>query len=281
MGKKILWGFLYLLVTVVSVALIVLNLFYVPEPDYGRVIKSSLLLLWVVYCVFMKDKPYSPKTRKEFQERYKDTLDGLFINDKKAYNKFLQTLIYYDKNKYRDARKQLERMVNLCTNNKEFAAVYLYLGLCFSEENKVEESLISYEKSLKHDMTQWAVWNNIALKYYEMENYQEAYKYFQEALRYNANDDTIYYNMSRLLLDVNEPEGALAFAMKTLELNSKNAEAMAVVAISSKMLGDDENAEKYCRMYGLNGEDAKELREVLQTVPRWEPEEEFEEDEED
>lgn len=62
-----------------------------------------------------------------------------------------------------------------------------------------------------------------------------------------------------------EPENALKNAQKAIGLNSRLYQAMSAAAVACKQLGDDENAEKYCRMYGVNGGDAAQLRKTLES----------------
>ena len=54
--------------------------------------------------------------------------------------------------------------------------------------------------------------------------------------------------------------------MKALEINGKLYQAMSAASIAYKMLGDDEMSEKYLKMYGANGGNTKNLRQVLENT---------------
>lgn len=95
---------------------------------------------------------------------------------------------------------------------------------------------------------------------------KESHEAFENAIMYNPNDAYAHNNLADYYINLVEPELALQYALKSIELNAKLYEAMGFAAIAYKMLGDEKNAEKYCKMYCVNGGNGNVLRARLEAV---------------
>ena len=193
-------------------------------------------------------------------------VSGAFADDKKSYRQLLQVAVYYNQNQYKKAYKLIDKLLKQCKCTKDYSAVYMFRALCLADENKHEETIKTYEKLLQYDMANSRAWSNLGLRYMYLGKNREAHDAYANAILYDSQNAYAYNNMATFYVRTGEPQQALDYALKALELNATVYQAMSAAAMAYKMLGDEENAEKYCRMYGTNGGNAKELRATMEKL---------------
>ena len=264
--KKILITLLNIIVIGVSAFIVVYSLFFEEIPDYRRLIKSVVILVGYLYGIArVTGNPFGQNYRM-YEEQYKDIVEGAFEEDKKSYRKLLEATVYYNRDQFKKAHNVLDGLINKCMRAKDYTAVYTFKALCYGEENKNEQSIAAYEKVLQYDMANSRAWSNMGLRYMAIGKMQEAFDAYSNAIKYEPTNAMAYTNMASFLVKAGEPKAGLGYALKALELNSSVYQAMSWAATAYKMLGDDANAEKYCKMYGVNGGNAKDLRRLLETM---------------
>lgn len=264
--KKILLMLLHIIVIGAAAFVVVYSLFFTEVPNYNRVMKSVVVLVGYLYAmVKVMGKSLGTNYRK-YEKDYEDIVGGTFSEDKKNYKKLLQATVYYNQDEYNKAHRTLDELAKKCMRAKDYSAVYMFKALCYADENKNEQAIEAYQKVVQYDMANSRAWSNMGLCYMGIGKMQEAFDSYSNAIKHNPENELAYSNMAYFLIKVGEPEGALAHALKALELNATVYQAMSNAAIAYKMMGDDENAEKFCKMYGVNGGNAKELRSVLETM---------------
>lgn len=252
---------------VATVGLLTCMILFAEELDYRRIIEGIGILvicLWRIKKAKSSDKRIPEKDI--YEKTYQEVLDGVFSTDKKSYKKLLKVAKYYNCNKYRKAYKLLRKLEKKCISGSDYAAVYTFYGLCYNEEKRYEEAIAYYEKIPYYVTASTTVWSNLGLCYSKIGKVQEAYMAYSNAIMMDSQNEYAYNNMAFYLIDVNDPQQALTYAFKAIELNANFANAMQAIAIAYKMLGDDENSEKYCKMYGMNGGNVAVLRKYLEEV---------------
>lgn len=264
--KKVLITLLNIIVIGVSVFIVIYSLLFEEIPDYRRLVKSVVILVGYLYGIAKVSGEPVGRGYKRYEEDYKDIVGGTFSEDKKNYKKLLQATVYYNQDEYKKAHRTLDELEKKCMRAKDYSAVYMFKALCYADENKNEQAIEAYQKVVQYDMANSRAWSNMGLCYMKIGKMQEAFDSYSNAIKHNPENELAYSNMAYFLIKVGEPEGALAHALKALELNATVYQAMSNAAIAYKMMGDDENAEKFCKMYGVNGGNAKELRSVLETM---------------
>ena len=257
---------LHCFVILVSITFLVYNLFFAEVVDYSRIAKAVVVLVSYFLAITGIKRKESPFDYKVYETEYKDILGGTFREDKKSYRKLLNVTVCYNRDQIKKAHKLLDELQEKCVEVRDYTAVYTFRALCFEQEGMYEQAIAAYEKIVQYDMTNSRAWSNLGLRYVEMGRDEEAFQAYSNAILYDSRNPYAYNNMAVYYVNTGEAELALENALKALELNSRLYQAMSAAAMAYKMLGDDVNAEKYCKMYGTNGGNYRELKGVLDTL---------------
>ena len=242
-------------------AILIYALFISPEKDTRLISRASVVFITYLWYIVKRQSP--PKNLKVYETQYQDIVGGAFEEDKRSYKQLLQVARYYNQNRYKKAYRLIDKLLEKCVRTRDYTAVYMFQALCLEDENKLEESIQSYIRLLQYDMSNSRAWSNLGLRYMKQGKTGEAHDAYANAILYDAENAYAYNNMASYYVRTGEPEQALTYALKALELDGKVYQAMSAAAVAYKMLGDEENMEKYCKMYGVNGGNAKELRATL------------------
>ena len=263
--KRVLLILLDIVAIGLSGALLVYNLFFAEVPDYSRILKCVVVLAGYLYGTRNVRRPLKVNYKK-YEEAYKDALEGAFAEDRKSYKKLLKVAVCHTRDQYSKAYRLLNALEKKCTCSRDYAAVNMFRGLCYAEEGIHTAAVDAYNKVLQYNMAHAVAWSNLGLSYMKLGKMEEAYKAFVNAINYDPQEACAYHNMADLLVRVEEPEASLAYSMKALELDSRMVEPLGMLAYAYKKLGDEENFEKYCKLYGNRGGNAQGLREALETM---------------
>lgn len=264
MKKWIVFSF-HTLGTILAVVLIVGNLFFREHTDYLRIITSAIFI--VTY--FISLKYYFPKQKLSdavFEEKYKGEINGAFSNDQKKYKKLIKAARFYGLGEYQKALKILPKLERVCDIKDDFFAVYFFMGVCYHEID-LKLALDAYIKALKYNDKNAKIWINIGVAYAKLNYLDLAYEAFLKAISLGDVPPAVYTNMACILTDMQEPEEAIKYAEKGLSLNSKISDGYYAMAISYKMLGNEEEAERYCKLLAVNGGNADYVRSVVSDTP--------------
>lgn len=267
--KKYLTILLHVIVIGLTSTLLIYNLFFTEDTDYSRIAKCVVVLVSYIFGISRGERRRRRKTRRNYpiyERDYKDIIGGAFNEDKKSYRKLLEAIDLFNHNESQKAQKILDKLVSKCVRTKDYTAVYMFKALCYEDEKMYEQAIESYQKVVQYDMSDARAWSNMGLLYKDMGRAQEAYDAYYNAITYNPEFPYAYNNMAHFLLHANEPEGAIHYGLKTLEINSKMHQAMSTLSIAYKMLDDEEYSEKYYKMYVLNGGNGENLRAVLNSI---------------
>ena len=125
---------------------------------------------------------------------------------------------------------------------------------------------VKKNNTIQYDGVNALAWSNMGMEYVGLGMAREAYFAYTNAIRYNPEDVEGHHNLAVFFLKEGEPKKALEHALETISLNANMADSMYVASVAYKMLGDDENARKYCIMYGLNGGEVMVLKKKLASL---------------
>lgn len=225
----------------------------------------ALLVTYLAALTGVRRKLAVPNNRL-YAGAYKNILRTAFCSDKKSYNKLMRAIALYNGDRYNEALKILSALENECVSADDTSAVKMFKALCYEESGQDSEAIETYEELLIYDYTMPQPWSNIGLLYEKCGRREDAVNAFKNAIAYNNNYAEAYVNLGVALLRGGDFGGALENSLKALEISSKLKQAMSCAAIAYAALGDNENADKYCSMYGVNGGDVKVLRESIKNI---------------
>lgn len=262
-----LYKIVFAIAFVYIVVMLCYSFFFSEEKDIKLIAKAaSVFIVYVVYLIRNIIRS-TPSINYEFYEKqYQDIVSGTFQEDKRSYKKLLQAIACYNRNEYKKAHNLLNKMVKKCKQTKDYSAVYMFRALCFVDEKRMKEATTAYEKLLQYDVSNSRAWSNLGLRYMEQGRLADAKNAYSNAILYNPDNAYAYNNLAICYIRMDEARLALEYAQRALRIEAGLYQAMSAVAVASKMLGDEETAEKYCRMYGANGGDTQDLRKRLKQI---------------
>lgn len=129
--------------------------------------------------------------------------------------------------------EDIPEVIRICTRCKELfpeaPEYYFYLGIGYFMQEKYQESLDTYYAGLKiipegNGVVKSNFYGQIGDLYYQMEKMDEAYKAYDEALKYNENNAPVLNNYSYFLtLDKKDLKKAERMAAQCIKLEPDNA----------------------------------------------------------
>lgn len=267
MWRKI-FRVLYILAFLLVTGLLIYYLFLAEEKNLNRISQAGTIFITCIWNMFRSKKGRGKATPKlsAYEKEYENIIGGAFAEDKKSYKKLLQVTRYYNNDKYEKALRLIAELLKNCKSARDYSAVYMFKALCLEEKKDPEAAKKVYERLLQYDMTNSSAWSNLGLLYMEQGKMSEAKEAFFNAIANDSQNAYAYNNMATYYIETGEPETALKYALKSVELDGRLYQPLSAAAIAYHMLGDAENAEKFYRMYGVHGGDAKELRSVLESL---------------
>lgn len=130
-------------------------------------------------------------------------------------------------------REDIPEVIRICTKCKEVfpesPEYYFYLGIGYYIQEKYQESLDTYYAGLKiipeeNGVVKSNFYGQIGDLYYQMKKMDEAYKAYDEALKYNENNAPVLNNYSYFLtLDKKDLKKAERMAAQCIKLEPDNA----------------------------------------------------------
>lgn len=258
--KKKLILVLNILVILFGVAALVYVVFISEEKDYSRILKYTVVLVGYILTVTGVKQKRVPRGYRVYEDQYQDIVGGAFSEDKRSYKQLLLATAYYNQDKFKKAHQILDKLIQKCQRSRDYAAVYMFKALCYTDEKLYNQAIDAYQKVLQYDMGNSRAWSNMGLRYMELGKSKEAEEAYSNAILYDSKNPFAYNNLGVYYIRMGEAQPALDNALMALELNSTMYQAMGTAALAYKMLGDDVSAEKYCKMYGINGGNATNLK---------------------
>ncbi|MBQ7834916.1 MAG: tetratricopeptide repeat protein [Ruminiclostridium sp.] len=256
---------LNIIVIVISGIIIIWQFFFVKEKDMD--ILSKALVLFTVYLLAVTGirKKRSINT-VVYEEQYKEFLGEAFNTDKFSYRRLMKAIVLYNENKQQRAVDILDSITKNCLYPDDFAAVLLFKALCLEELDKLNEAEECYKDVIAYNKSHATAWSNLGYVYSRLGRTEDSFNAYSESLKYNPDNAFAHNNLAAYYVRKGEAEAALEKALEAIKLDPKMYQAMGAAAMAYKMLGDAENAEKYRRMYGANGGDAANLKNILEKI---------------
>ncbi len=172
--KKFLLNTIYFLWIVGGITIVVYNVFFSENPNYQHVAKIVVVLLVCFVTAVSSIRKRSKEIRRTNEKTYKEFIQDAFSNNENAYNRLMKMLEYYNKDKLKKALNLSAKLLEDCTNSREYGVVYFFTGACFTEAGLHEEAIDAYREALDYDGKLALAWSNIGVEYMELGKSQEA-----------------------------------------------------------------------------------------------------------
>jgi serine/threonine protein kinase/tetratricopeptide (TPR) repeat protein len=165
-------------------------------------------------------------------------------------------VFYFRQARYADAAQMFRQVVALAPDSSRG---YYNLGAAYVDQGDYAKAIPIFEQSLAIRPTASA-YSNLGTAYFYQRRYSEATGQYQEALRLDANDYMLWWNLGDAYYWQPSTRGqapaayrrAIALAEEKLKVNSKDVDALGTIALCHAMLGEEEpsrhNLEKALRV---------------------------------
>lgn len=138
--------------------------------------------------------------------------------------------------------------------------MYGFHGVFYAAKKQYSEAINAYNKVVQYDMAISTIWSNLGLCHLHLNNTEEAHNALSNAIMYNAYNIYAYINMAHFFHTYGQPEAALHYITKALNLAPSNKDVLSWTALTYKILGDEENTKKYSDLYIKNGGSKSDIR---------------------
>ena len=263
MKKTKVFFVLNIIIMVFAAGTIIFELFISDERDVKLISKAAgILAVYLLAFTGIKRKR-SPLDYIVYEERYGHVIKNAFRDNKSCRRRLMTAIGYYNDSKHKKAVNVLEKLRKDCLYADDFVAVLFFKARCLEELHLQDSAVSCYEEILEHDETNSTVWSNLGLLYLEQGRKDDAFRAYSRAIECGPENAHAFCNFAAYYMQNTEFEKSIELALKAIELNSALYEAMGIAAMSYKLSGDEENAEKYRLMYGANGGDGAGLKLIM------------------
>ena len=119
-----------------------------------------------------------------------------------------------------------ENLINhLLKNNPDSSVLYNLKGVVYSEQNKNDQAIINYKKSIQIDSQYFNAYNNLGVIMFRLQKFHDAIKYFNEAIKINPKFCKAINSLGATLIFFEKFDEAINCFNKVLEIEPNNVEA--------------------------------------------------------
>ena len=264
-NTKIILG-LNVAVIIFVAGMLIYQLFIAEEKDYKIIAKAGSLAL--VYFLAMTGivKKRSPLDYIVYADQYSEVIGEAFKNDKSAHKKLMKGLTLYKRKKYDKALKILSEAKRDCLYSDDFTAVLFFKACCHKEKKELSEAKGCFEEILEHNDANALVWEAYGEVLFDSEDYGGALLAYHKGVDLAPQSSSAHTKLGGCYIKISEPQKALVYLLKALELDPGDMLAISSTAVAYKFLDDSANAEKYCELFGKKGGDASTLRIIVNAI---------------
>lgn len=260
-------------IIVVLLLLVIIGLAVFGYIQTGTIEKQNLpkLLLAVASCVIAiaKINIKSGKNQKSlsfYEKNYEEYIKNAFSDNKTCKRKLLVAIKLYNQDNMKKAIKEIEALKSKCVNRQDFAAVYFFSALFYSDIHAYEQSIKDYSVVVLKDQFHPTAYNNMGMNYSKIGRIKDALECYNHAIELKSDYAQAYNNIAILYREAGEYDKAIENAELALKYNSKLYQSAALLSIVYKIKGDNEASKKYYNMAVSMGQNAKSLQDALANV---------------
>ncbi|CAM4408348.1 hypothetical protein BAMA_10295 [Bacillus manliponensis] len=181
-------------------------------------------------------------------------------NYKKAFDIFQALLIIYETDflykkciELLQKQKDYSKCIDYCDEYLNIFGVNLEVllvkGMCFFEENNIDQSIIQFKKCLELDKTKLEVHMNLLQCYILTEDYSNMFYYLKRIVQIDASAITLYCEIGDMFRSVKRYELAIACYEEGLRHNNKDKVSYLGLALTYTLSNQFDKASIYFLMY--------------------------------
>ena len=174
------------------------------------------------------------KISKTFLEKYKTDIDVLHV----------VIISEINCNNFIKAENLTKELLDI----KESKEIYYLYGNILKLQNKYEEAITAYKKSIKLDETFSEAYNNLANVQKKIELIDEAYRNYEKSIEYNKRNLQAYFNLANLFRSEKKFDLAIINFKHVINIDENFVQAYSNIGQIYASLGIVMEAEKYLQL---------------------------------
>jgi len=199
-----------------------------------------------------------------YEKAYTNELGKAFSDDPKRRKKLINACRCYDESNYSQALKYLAQLQKTELTRKEIVPILLFTALCYTDAQIPEEAIRVYEQLLSYDPGNAQVHSNLGLLYASQGMYEKALQHYGRSIDCKRENYYAYVNRANCYFKMGQYEPATEDALTALTFKNNGHEAASLLAILYGMAGDEQNKEKYFRIYVAAGQSPEDLNNAIE-----------------
>ncbi len=208
-------------------------------------ITAFVFCLFILTCIFPKKLEERREIRKEALRCLgKDINLSMLRKDKGAMLAYKGIMQCLDEN-YQNGAYYFEEALKLPLGDQNARFCYDWLRHCYVKldyKEKYVDALTRTVQSLPTDDEVLYMYGD----FLAMEGkYEKALYYFNQAVKYNPNNESAYDSIGQIAMDRMEYEKAIEYFNKAIKINENYIDAICLKAVCYAAMDDFENAEKF------------------------------------
>lgn len=233
------------------------------EPKGAAPLCLFITIWFIVLGIYeIKRTPKKPLyTRAKAEQVFGRYLGRAFVDRKKPglRRTLLEAAAYYGSGDYDSSLARLRSLEPQCVTDREYAAVYAFMGLNHVDKKDYRLGVSAYRNSLAYDENQPVMWSNLATALSNSGRPEEGLEAALRSIELDGTDAFPYNNAATALYRLDRYEEVIPYAEKALELKSNFPQASNVLCLTWLYLGDEEKSEYYYQMSRKLGSDMKKM----------------------
>ena len=145
-------------------------------------------------------------------------------------------------NKPSQALSKCESLIKKIPNN---AYLLNLMGLILQQCNKLNSSIIYFQKSLSVQKDNYAAMNNLANTYKNLFEFQEAENLYKKIISNDLKNVRALNNYANLKREINQYQESKELLLKALKIDPKNINVLLNLAVSCQGLGEMNDSKNY------------------------------------
>ena len=141
-----------------------------------------------------------------------------------------------------------ENLTKKLLDIKESEEIYYLYGNILKLQNKYEEAITAYKKSIKLDETFSEAYNNLANVQKKIELIDEAYRNYEKSINYNKRNFQAYFNLANLFRSEKKFDLAIVNFKHVINIDENFVQAYSNIGQIYASLGIVMEAEKYLQL---------------------------------
>ena len=130
---------------------------------------------------------------------------------------FQKGLAYFKQSNYAEAILQYDKAIGL---NPEYAEAFVDRGACKANLGQLDSSIADYAKAQQIGLSTSRLYSNFGFSYYKLKEPEKALPYFEKALEVDSSNSAAYRWRGEIKYDKNDNKGAVEDYTKAISYNS-------------------------------------------------------------